>query len=379
MTASQRTYACVAAVLTGGLVWLALQLGDSPRAKGAATPPPLPHLTVAQLAGLRVVASFRDVGPDRVPPALARRIRAGTIGAVCLFAQNGDTVATIRRLTHKLQSIPRPANLREPLLVMIDQEGGKVRRLTDSPPAESALQMAATHSATKIRARGRATGRGLLRAGVNVDLAPVSDIPRAGSTLLQFERTFGTNPGTVGKYAAAFAAGLVDTGVEATAKHFPGFGAAQVNSDNDVVTINLSAETLRTVDEASFRKVVDAGARLVMLSNAIYPALDPTAPATLSRRIATTEVRGRFGFTGVTITDDLEAGALRSYGGAGRIAVRAARAGNDLVLFARNYSSSLQAASALEAALRSGRVSMAEARASAARVLALRRDLAATH
>jgi beta-N-acetylhexosaminidase len=340
-----------------------------------ASTPKLPHLTTAQLAGLRVVASFRDAGPGRVPTALAQRIRNGTIGAVCLFAENGQTVATIRRLTRKLQAIPRPKGLREPLLVMIDQEGGEVRRITDIPPAESALQMAASKSPAHIHARGVATARGLRRAGVNVDLAPVSDIPRKGSTLLQFQRTFGTNPTTVARYSAAFAKGLLDGGVQATAKHFPGFGAALVNSDNESVTINLSAPDLRSVDEWSFEQAIEAGTRIVMVANAIYPALDPTVPATLSRRIATMEIR-RIGFSGVTVTDDLEAAALQQYGDPGRLAVRAAHAGDDLVLFARNYSSSVEAGTALTAALRSGKLSMSDARAAAARILALRRAIA---
>ncbi|HKN93100.1 MAG TPA: glycoside hydrolase family 3 N-terminal domain-containing protein [Thermoleophilaceae bacterium] len=360
------------AIVAGVVAITASQQSDADR--GASFK--LPHLTVAQLAGLRVVASFRQAGAGRVPAALARRIRAGTIGAVCLFAQNGDTVATIRKLTRKLQAIPRPKNLSEPLLIMIDQEGGEVRRIADSPPAESALQMAASHNAAHIRAVGVATARGLRRAGVNVDLAPVSDIPRAGSTLLETKRTFGADPKTIPSYAAAFAGGLAHGGVVATAKHFPGFGAAKVNSDNESVTINLSAGTLRTVDEASFKSVVKGGARMVMVANAIYPALDRRAPATLSRRIATTEIRRRLGFTGVTITDDLEAGALKPYGSPGQIAVKSAAAGNDLVLFARNYSSSEQAAKALTAALRSGRLNMSEARAAAARILALRQSLA---
>jgi beta-N-acetylhexosaminidase len=367
-------------VVAATVGWLALRDGSSGAQQPWAAKLP-PHLTVAQLAGLRVVVSFRDVGADRVSASLARRIRAGTIGAVCLFAENGHTVGVIRRLTRKLQAIPRPPGLREPLLIMLDQEGGQVRRITNSPPAESALQMATDDTAAQIRARGLATGRGLLRAGVNVDLAPVSDVPRSGSTLLQFKRTFGglsTPPATIGANAAAFASGLVAAGAQATAKHFPGFGDAEINSDLQSVTIPLSASTLRTVDEKSFAAVVKAGARLVMVGNAIYPALDPTVPATLSRKIATNEVRGQLGFKGVTITDDLEAGALRQYGRPGQIAVKGAAAGDDLVLFARNYKSSVQAGSSLTAALRSGKLSMAAARASAARILALRQAVAAT-
>jgi beta-N-acetylhexosaminidase len=370
----------VAVVVAAATIsWLALRDGSSGAQQPWAVKLP-PHLTVAQLAGLRVVASFRTSGADRVPASLSRRIRAGTIGAVCLFAENGHTVGVLRRLTRTLQAIPRPAGLREPLLIMIDQEGGKVRRITNSPPAESALSMATHDTVGQIRARGVATGRGLRRAGVNVDLAPVSDIPRSGSTLLQFQRTFGglsTPPAKIGADAAAFASGLVAGGAQATAKHFPGFGDAEVNSDLESVTIPLSAATLRNVDEKSFAAVVKAGARLVMVGNAIYPALDPKVPATLSRKIAEHEVRDQLGFKGVTITDDLEAGALKQYGTPGQIAVKGVAAGDDLVLFARNYKSSVKAGSSLTAALKSGKLSMSAARASAERILALRQAVAA--
>jgi beta-N-acetylhexosaminidase len=259
---------------------------------------------------------------------------------------------------------------------MVDQEGGAIRRLTDAPPRTNAEQMAATHDVDVIRARGKATGQALRRAGVNVDLAPVSDTPRKGSVLLAEKRTFGKVAADIGPDAAAFASGLVAGGAEPTAKHFPGFGAATLNSDTSFVRIGLPAAMLRSVDEAPFRDVVKSGARLVMLSNAIYPALDRSAPATLSRSIATGELRGRLGFTGVSITDDLQAVALRSFGGPGQIAVRGARAGDDLLLFGRTYKASVQAASALTAALKSGKVGMAEARAAATRVLALRRSIA---
>jgi beta-N-acetylhexosaminidase len=369
--ARRRATAVGVVLLVGVAVWLALRDGNSSESKTT-----LPKLTLAQLAGQRVVVSFRAAGAGRIPSGLVKRIRAGTVGAVILFSENAHTVAGARRLTRKLQAIPRPAGLRAPLLVMVDQEGGAIRRLTDAPPRTNAEQMAATHDVDVIRARGKATGQALRRAGVNVDLAPVSDTPRKGSVLLAEKRTFGTVAADIGPDAAAFASGLVAGGAEATAKHFPGFGAATLNSDTSFVRIGLPAAMLRSVDEAPFRDVVKSGARLVMLSNAIYPALDRSAPATLSRSIATGELRGRLGFTGVSITDDLQAVALRSFGGPGQIAVRGARAGDDLLLFGRTYKASVQAASALTAALKSGKVGMAEARAAATRVLALRRSIA---
>jgi beta-N-acetylhexosaminidase len=369
--ARRRASAVGVVLLVGAIAWLALRNETDSQSR-----PTLPPLTVAQLAGQRVVVSFRAAGAGRIPSGLVRRIRAGTVGAVILFTENGHTISSVRRLTRRLQAIPRPAGLRAPLLVMIDQEGGAIRRITDAPPRTNAEQMAATHDVDVIRARGKATGQALRSAGVNIDLAPVSDTPRKGSALLAEKRTFGAAAADIGSDASAFASGLVAGGVQATAKHFPGFGAATLNSDNAVVRIGLSAATLRSVDEPPFKQVVAAGARLVMLSNAVYPALDPAFPATLSRPIATSEVRTRLGFTGVTITDDLQADALKAFGGPGQIALRAAQAGDDLLLFGGSYKASVQAASALTAALKSGRLSKAGARASVARVLDLRRAVA---
>ncbi len=336
---------------------------------------PLPRLTVAQLVGQRLVASFR--GTATPPPALVARIRRGEVAGVVLFAENASTLAQARRLSRRLQAIERPAALRDaPLLIMVDQEGGLVQRLTDAPPRRGALTSARAGDGGAIEAEGRLTGQALRRAGVTVDLAPVADVPRPGSAMLREQRTYGTSAAQVRRYAPRFARGLVRGGVQATAKHFPGFGAATVNTDEAPATIRLSREQLRDVDERTARDVVASGARLVMLSNAIYPALDARRPATLSRTIATGELRGRAGFDGVSITDDLEANALRRYGSAGQLAVASARAGADLLILGRSAAATEQAARSLASAARDGRLPRAALEASAARVLALRRAAA---
>ncbi len=328
------------------------------------------RLTDAQLAGQRLIASFR--GTATPPPALLQRIRRGEVAGVILFSENAETVAEARRLTRRLQRIPRPAAVPQPLLIMVDQEGGLVRRLRDAPPRGSAVEQAAGGERA-IRAGGRASGRALRRAGVNVNLAPVADVPRGNSAMRREGRTYGTTAPQVGTFAAAFARGLRDARVHATVKHFPGFGAASVNTDDAPAVIDLPARTLRTVDAATFRFATRPGAaRLVMLANATYPALDRERPATLSRAIATTELRDRLGFTGVSVTDDLQADALRPFGDPGGIAVASAAAGADLLIHGRSYAATEEAASALRRALRAGRLPRAQARAAAARVLALR-------
>jgi beta-N-acetylhexosaminidase len=178
----------------------------------------------------------------------------------------------------------------------------------------------------------------------------------------------------VGELADAFADGVEDTGVSATLKHFPGFGAAATNTDYGPVRIPLSARTIRGVDEPPFQRGIRGADRLVMLSTAIYPALD-RRPAALSPAVATTELRGRLGFRGVSITDTLESPALARYGGPKQVARRAAAAGADLLLFARTYRAGAMAAAGLERAASAGALPRAELEVAARRVLALRARL----
>ena len=173
------------------------------------------------------------------------------------------------------------------------------------------------------------------------------------------------------------------SGVAATAKHFPGLGAATRSQDTDLrpITLRTRRAELRSVDELPYAASIAAGVKLVIVSWAIYPALDGRLPAGLSAAVIGGELRDRMGFRGVTITDGLGAGALRAFGGIGARSVRAAAAGADLllcsaVISARNSPSDGGAAlDALTDALAHHRRSRTPAENAAARVLALRSTL----
>jgi beta-N-acetylhexosaminidase len=317
-----------------------------------------------QLAGARVVTGFAGTHP---PQTLRRMISAGQISGVILFGGNVSGRRSVRTLTAELQSIERPAGS-PPLLITVDQEGGLVRRLP-GPPKPSARSIGARGAAFAERL-GRSTGESLRSMGVNVDFAPVLDLGHPGRAIFDEGRTFARKPGAVSRIGVGFARGLAAEGVAATAKHFPGLGAARINTDNAVQRINLPAAKLRANDERPYTSFVQAGGAMVMLSTAIYPAL-AGKPAALSRAIATGELRDRLGFQGVSISDALGSVSARAVGGPARTAMAAAGAGTDLVLFT-SLSDAAKAQRALAHGLSGGSLNRADFDASVTRVLALR-------
>ncbi len=353
-----------------GLAIAAFAFGAVISDRGGAPPPsPVSQLPLPRLAGMRLIAGFEGTS---VPEPMRRAIRQGGLAGVVLFRENLPSRASARSLIAEIESIRRPPGLRDPLLVMVDQEGGLVKRFAGAPTA-SAAQMGAA-GAGFSRAQGRATAASLSGVGVNVDLAPVLDVARPDGTIASTERGFGSSAAAVEATALPFAAGLQELGVAATAKHFPGLGAAVENTDFAVQRIDLPKQTLRAVDERPYRRFIAAGGKLVMLSTAIYPSLSPR-PAAFARPIATGELRRHLGFKGVSITDALESAAVRDFGGPAAAARAAAAAGTDLLLFT-DYRAAMAAGRALRGLLHSAPGPRAAFEVSAGRILRLRRALA---
>jgi beta-N-acetylhexosaminidase len=307
---------------------------------GAAASPPLAKLVGQTLMG----------GMDGTTPSadLLARIRRGELGGVIIFGGNITTPAALKATISQLQAAAK-AGGNPPLLIATDQEGGEVKRFPAGPPATSAETMGATLGAAAVRRQGRATGAYLRARGVDVDLAPVLDIGDASSSFLG-SRIFSSDPATTAKLGSAFATGLQASGIAATGKHFPGLGTAPGNTDLAVVVVPTSKAALER-RLVSFRAATRAGVKLVMVSNAEYPALDPSRlPAALSPAIVTGILRKQVGFGGVVITDTMTAPAIARYPDA---AVRALRAGDDVLLYSDSESLSKQAFGVLMHAARS--------------------------
>ena len=297
------------------------------------------------------------------------------------FAPNIISAPQIRAVIQTLQRARLASPVHAPLLMMTDQEGGEVRRLP-GPPTLSEKQIGERPDRLALaRASGRAAGNELRSAGMNVNLAPVLDVFRSpGDFIDQYERSYSEDPAVVASLGAAFITAQQTTGVAATAKHFPGLGAASRGQNTDLgpVVLHQSAAQLRAVDEAPYSTAIAAGVKVVMVSWARYPTLDPTRPAGLSSKIISGELRDRLGFRGVTITDGIDAGAVLPYGDLRQRSVLAAQAGADLILCAATTPAAdtpaqgLTVVHAIARAIAAHQISVTAARESSAQVLAVK-------
>ncbi len=320
--------------------------------------------TVGELVGQRLIVAMEGTSPSA---SLLRRVRRGEIGGVILFGHNVRSPAQVRALTQALHRAAEGAG-RPRLLVMVDQEGGDLRRLRWAPPGRSAEELGRL-GPRALRAAGRDTAEALRRNGIDVDLAPVADVPRvSGAFLTEQRRAFSSDPRRAATLATAFALGLGDGGVLAAAKHFPGLGGAVGNTDLAAVTITGSPGAL-AADLVPFRGLVAGGVPLVMLSSAIYPAYgsEPALWTPAVHRL----LRRDLGFAGVTISDALEAVARTRRRSLEAVAFLAARAGTDLLLFAGSEASTAGVHAALVRSAVEGRLTRAGLERSHRRILAL--------
>jgi beta-N-acetylhexosaminidase len=302
--------------------------------------------------------------------SLLRDVRRGDVGSVILFAANINSRRQTLALIGALQKAARQGG-NPPLLISVDQEGGEVKRLPNGPPGLSPPQMVATHNVATATREGQATGSYLKHWGINMDLAPVSDVPTFGGAFIWRQgRAFSFNAGTVANYATAFALGLQSRGVAATAKHFPGLGSAGTDTDFERQELRPTTAQFNAALEP-YQRMIPRGLDTVMLTVAGFPNYDPTgASAALSKPIISALLRRRLKFGGVAITDALGTTTGHDEKTAG---VLAAEAGSDILLYTDSAPGEL---GALETALHNGHIGRAAAAASYLRIVALKQKVA---
>ena len=248
-----------------------------------------------------------------------------------LFARNCRNPEQIKKLTAEM----REAVNREPLAILIDQEGGRVARLKPphwraAPPAQLFSELAERDIVSASKAtylNGRLIAAELHALGITVNCAPLADIPSSECHDIIGDRAYGSEPERVSTLSRAMAEGLLDGGVLPVLKHIPGHGRATVDSHASLPIVETSLPMLEASDFLPFYALRDLP--FGMTAHILYKALDAEKPATLSPQVIR-YIRDKIGFDGMLMSDDLSMKALA--GDMGLLAKETLQAGCDLVL-----------------------------------------------
>ena len=295
---------------------------------------------------------------------LREMLETHQVGGVIFFARNVESPAQVARLTNELQASALKAS-GIGLLVAIDQEGGRVARLTANKgftefPGAMALSAAAgdpARAADQVRRAAEAMAAEMRAVGINTDFAPDLDVNNNPANPVIGIRSFSSDPGRVAALGTAFINGLQGAGVLAFGKHFPGHGDTGTDSHLDLPVVNHSRARLDAVEFVPFKAAIAANVAGIMSAHISFPTIDdtPGLPGTLSAKVLTGLLRDELHFAGLVATDSLEMGALdRSGFPAPRAAARALQAGADLLLFNSGYKLHQAAIAQIVTEVRSG-------------------------
>ncbi len=295
--------------------------------------------SLAEKIGQILMVGFRGESVDEHGP-VARDLREYNLGGVILFDVDvalGEPRRNIRspkqlaQLTSELRSFSKT-----PLLIAIDQEGGRVNRLKPEygfPVTFSQQALGTADDPVRTRQASQTLAAALKAAGVNLNLAPDVDLAvNPDNFIVKKERTFSADADTVVRHAAQFIQAHHDAGILCTLKHFPGHGSSMADSHLGLTDIT---DTWQPEELAPYRRLcgkTDA----VMTAHVFQRSLDPDWPATLSKKIISGLLRTELGYQGVVISDDLRMKAIADHYGFETALARALNAGVDILLIANN-------------------------------------------
>lgn len=312
--------------------------------------------------GQLLVGGFQGKSID---PTIARLARAGRLGGSILFRRNLGTLEEVRDLTNEIHQLYPQA----PLMVAVDQEGGRVQRLrTPFPELPPMRALGDANRKSLAHLAGRILGDALRVMGFDQDYAPVLDVDSNPNNPVIGDRSFSTDANVVCRLGAAFIDGLQERGVAACGKHFPGHGDTDLDSHRDLPRLAHSMERLRAVELAPFGAAARAGVAAIMSAHVVFSELDPDWPATLSAKVLRPILRDELRFEGVIVSDDLEMKAIADYHPIEEAAVAAIAAGCDQILICHHPENVERAFQAIEKAIVDGRLVESAVRESAERV-----------
>ena len=324
------------------------------------------NMTLSQKIGQMFVVGF---GGTSMPNNLSEAIETYNFGNVIYLAYNVTNPSTLSSLTNDIQNKMVKEN-RVPGFITIDQEGGRVVRLTNGGTHFiSNMAIASTNNIENAYLEGQAIGKELINYGINCDFAPVLDVNNNPENPIIGIRSYSDNPVLVSLFGNKMIDGLQESSVMGCSKHFPGHGNTSVDSHYGLPTITSNKTELYQTELAPFISAIANGIDSIMTTHIIFTAIDEENPATLSEKVLTNLLRKELGFDGVIFTDGMEMGAVtNNFGGYDKTAVKAIKAGADILTYT-SINSPIIAHKALMNAVKSGEITEERINESVRRIL----------
>ena len=320
---------------------------------------------LSALCGQMLMVGFEGVHPSAQIRSL---IEERGIGGVILFQRNCKDADQVQNLCRRLQETSKVG-----LLIGIDQEGGRVMRLREDKFLLPSARELTRFPPEEVETKAEFLAKRLHEAGINLNFAPVLDVDSNPDNPVIADRSFGTDPQTVARYALAFAQGQKKAKVISCGKHFPGHGDTDTDSHLELPVVRHPRERLDAVELPPFREAIQAGFDMLMSAHVLYPALDAEEPATCSPAILRNLLRLEMGFNGVIVSDDLEMKAIAGRDTPSDLALKLVMAGVDLLLVCRDTDLATELHEALMSHVKAGRIPEERIEASVRRILDVKR------
>lgn len=337
-------------------------------------------MTLKEKIGQMLMPDFRTWNGENVTkmlPEIEQLIQEYHLGGVILFRENVVTTEQTARLVAAYQEAAEKYGL----LMTIDQEGGIVTRLQSGTDMPGNMALGAARSPEIAQNVAQVIGEELNALGINMNLAPVLDVNNNPDNPVIGVRSFGESPELVAELGIAYTKGLQNSGVAATAKHFPGHGDTAVDSHLGLPEVPHEKERLLEVELFPFQKAMEADIDAIMTAHVTFPKIDDTKvisqkdgteislPATLSHKVLTGLMREEMGFDGVIITDALNMKAIADHFGPVDTVIRSVKAGTDIILMPVGLE---EVADGLREAVETGEISEERIEESVRRILTLK-------
>ena len=292
-----------------------------------------------KVAGLFIVTPEGITGVDTAVQAgdgTKKALEQYPVGGLIYYYKNIQSEEQIKKMVENSVSY-----CKYPMFIGVDEEGGDVARLAKALKLDNVGPMediGNTGDTNKAYEAMKTVGNYMTSYGFNLNFAPLADIRYEGDNAALGDRAFGSDAAAVAGMVTAAMNGLEDNGVTACVKHFPGVGDASEDTHNGLAVVDKSLDEMKQTDLVPFISVIENGANMIMVGHVSLPQIiGDNTPATMSKEVMTELLRAELGFNGVIITDAMNMSAITEYYGADEAAIRAFKAGADMVLMPEDF------------------------------------------